>query len=84
MVAKSVYSLHPSFSRNFPQNGCREEFYLATREDLLTVMGMSVPAGRYVVFPAKDPRNNSWTLKMRNESAGVEPRELPPVANAGH
>lgn len=48
MVAKSVYSLHPSFSRNFPQNGCREEFYLATREDLLTAMGMSVPAGRYV------------------------------------
>jgi len=54
-------------------------YELATHEDLLTMMGMSVPAGRYVVFPAKDPRNNSWTLKVRNESAGVEPRELPPV-----
>jgi hypothetical protein len=57
----------------------RKTYELATDEDLLTVKGMSVPAGHYAVLPAKDPRNDSWTLKMRSESAKGESRELPPV-----
>lgn len=57
----------------------RNTYELATDEDLLTARGMSVPAGHYVVLPAKDPRNGSWTLKMWGESARVEPRELPPL-----
>ena len=54
-------------------------YELATDEDLLTVKGMSVPAGRYVVLPAKDPRNGNWTLQMRSEHQKGESRELPPV-----
>lgn len=54
-------------------------YELATDEDLLTVRGMSVPAGHYAVLPTRDSRNNRWTLTMRNESAKVESRQLPPV-----
>ena len=57
----------------------RKTYQLATNEALLTVTGMSVPAGHYAVLPAKDPRNGSWTLKMRSESVKGESRELPPV-----
>ena len=57
----------------------RKTYELATNEDLLTVKGMRVPAGHYIVLPAKDPRNGTWTLKMRKESAEGESRELPPV-----
>ena len=57
----------------------RKTYELATAEDLLTVRGMSVPAGRYTVRPAKDSRDGSWTLKMRSASAKGESRELPPV-----
>lgn len=54
-------------------------YELATDEDLLTVRGMSVPAGHYAVLPAKDSGNDTWTLRMRNESANGESRELAPV-----
>lgn len=57
----------------------RKTYELATAEDLLTVKGMSIPAGQYTVLPTKDPRNGSWTLKMRSESTKGESRELPPV-----
>ena len=54
-------------------------YELATDEDLLTVRGMSVPAGHYVVLPAKDLRSDSWTLTMRSESAKGESPALRPV-----
>lgn len=57
----------------------RKTYELATNEDLLTVRGMSVPAGHYTVLPAKDPRNGTWMLKMRSEGVKGESRELPPV-----
>ena len=57
----------------------RKTYELATAEDLLTVRGMSVPAGHYTVLPAKDPHNGSWTLKMRSENAKGVSRELPPL-----
>lgn len=57
----------------------RKTYELATNEDLLTVRGMSVPAGHYTVLPAKNPRNGSWALKMQSENAKGESRELPPV-----
>ena len=56
-----------------------ETYELASDEELLTVKGTSVPAGHYSVLPAKDPRNDSWTLKMRSESMKGESRELPPL-----
>jgi hypothetical protein len=57
----------------------RKTYELATDEDLLTVKGMSVPAGHYAVLPSQDPQNDSWTLKMRSESTKGETRELPPA-----
>lgn len=57
----------------------RKTYELATDEDLLTVKGMSVPAGNYAVLPVKDPGNDNWTLRMKNESAKGESAELPPV-----
>ena len=56
-----------------------ETYELATDDDLLTVRGMSVPAGHYAVLPTKDSRNDRWTLTMRNKNAKGESRELPPV-----
>src|SRR6266446_235000 len=40
---------------------------LATDESLVTVKGMSVPAGDYIVLPARDSHNN-WTLTMRKKT----------------
>ena len=54
-------------------------YELVTDEDLLTVRGMSVPAGHYAVLPAKNSGNTKWVLTMRNEPAKGESRELPPV-----
>jgi hypothetical protein len=57
----------------------RKSYKLTTEEDLLTVKGISVPAGDYAVFPARDPQNDSWSLKMRSKGAKGESREFPPV-----
>ena len=57
----------------------RKTYQLATDEPVLTVTGISVPAGHYAVLPVKDPRNGSWTLKMRSEVAKGESGELAPV-----
>jgi hypothetical protein len=57
----------------------RNTYELVTDEDLLTVKGMSVPAGHYTVIPTKERGNGNWTLKMRSETPKGESRELPPV-----
>lgn len=57
----------------------RKTYQLATDEDVLTVTGMRVPAGRYAILPVKDPGNGNWTMKMRSESAKGESAELAPV-----
>lgn len=62
--------------RSIPEG---KTYALITDEDLLTVAGLSVPAGHYTVLPAQDPHNGSWKLKMRNETAKGEFRELPPL-----
>ena len=52
---------------------------LATDESLVTVKGISVRAGDYVVSPARDSHNN-WTLTMKKKAAGKEgSSQLPPV-----
>ena len=51
---------------------------LATDESLVTVKGISVPAGDYVVSPAKDA-HNSWSLMMRKKAGKGSSSELPPV-----
>lgn len=51
---------------------------LATDESLVTVKGISVPAGDYVVSPAKDAYNN-WSLMMRKKGGKGSSSELPPV-----
>src|SRR5580692_7032758 len=52
---------------------------LATDESLVTVKGISVPAGDYVVSPTRDSHNN-WTLTMKKKAAGKEgSSQLPPV-----
>jgi len=51
---------------------------LATDESLVTVKGMSVPAGDYIVLPARDSHNN-WTLTMRKKTGKRGSSQLPPV-----
>jgi hypothetical protein len=51
---------------------------LATDENLVTVNGISVLAGDYVVSPAKDAYNN-WSLMMRKKAGKGDSSELPPV-----
>jgi hypothetical protein len=51
---------------------------LATDESLVTVKGIGVPAGDYVVSPSKDS-NNNWSLMMRNKAGKGSSSELPPV-----
>jgi hypothetical protein len=55
-----------------------KNYRLATDESLVTVRGMSVPAGAYSVFPARDAHNN-WTLTMRKQNEKGRSSELPPV-----
>jgi hypothetical protein len=49
---------------------------LATDETLVTVKGISVPAGDYVVSPSKDAYN-SWSLTMRKKAGKGGSSELP-------
>jgi hypothetical protein len=51
---------------------------LATDESLVTVKGISVPAGDYIVSPARDSHNN-WTLTMRKKTGKGGSSQLPPV-----
>jgi hypothetical protein len=51
---------------------------LATDESLVTVKGISVPAGDYIVSPARDSHNN-WTLTMRKKTGKGRSSQLPPV-----
>lgn len=51
---------------------------LATDENLMTVKGISVPVGDYVVSPAKDVYNN-WNLVMRKKAGKGVSSELPPI-----
>jgi hypothetical protein len=51
---------------------------LATDESLVTVKGISVPAGDYVVSPTRDSHNN-WTLTMRKKAGKEGSSQLPPV-----
>jgi hypothetical protein len=51
---------------------------LATDERLLTVNGISVPAGDYIVSPARDSHNN-WTLMLRKKTAKGGTSRLSPV-----
>ena len=51
---------------------------LVTDESLVTVKGISVPAGNYVVSPEKDAYNN-WSLMMRKKAGKGGSSELPPV-----
>jgi hypothetical protein len=53
-------------------------YLLATDESLVTVKGMSVPAGDYTVFPARDSHKN-WALTMRKQTGKGQSLELPPV-----
>ena len=50
----------------------------ATNEGLVTVKGIGVPAGDYVVSPVKDSHNN-WSLAMRKKAGKGISSELPPV-----
>jgi hypothetical protein len=54
----------------------RKNYRLVTDENLLTVKGISVPAGDYTVSPARDSHNN-WTLTMRKNSGKGQPWESP-------
>jgi len=49
---------------------------LATDESLVTVKGISVPAGDYVVSPAKGA-DNGWNLMMRKKAGTGGSSELP-------
>ena len=52
---------------------------LATDESLVTVNGISVPSGNYVISASKDSRNN-WSLRMKKVSGSKNgPSQLPPV-----
>ena len=51
---------------------------LQTDESLVTAKGISVPAGDYVVSPAKDGYNN-WSLMMTKKAGNGNASELPPV-----
>ena len=55
-------------SRNLSET---KTYELATHEDLLTLMGMSVPAGRYIVFPAKDGRNSGCVAALELAALAV-------------
>jgi len=55
----------------------RRNYRLATDETLVTVKGISVPAGDYTVFPAGE--NNNWILTMRKQTENGQFRDLPPV-----
>jgi len=56
----------------------RKNYLLATDESLVTVKGMSVPAGDYTVFPARDS-NKNWALTMRKQTGKGQSLELSPV-----
>jgi len=56
----------------------RKNYRLATDESLVTVKGMSVPAGAYSVFPVRDSHNN-WALTMKKQTEKGQSSELPPV-----
>ncbi len=49
-----------------------------TDESLVTVNGISVPAGDYIVLPARDSHNN-WTLTMSKQTGKGGSSQLPPV-----
>jgi hypothetical protein len=49
---------------------------LTTDESLVTVNGISVPPGNYIVSPSKD-LHNKWTLMMKRVSSSKPP--LPPL-----
>lgn len=52
---------------------------LATDESVVTVNGISVPSGNYLISPSKDSRN-SWTLRMTKVGGSKNgPSQLPPV-----
>jgi hypothetical protein len=52
---------------------------LATDESLVTVNGIAVPSGNYVVSPSKDSHNN-WTLTMKKLSGSKNgPSQLAPL-----
>lgn len=51
---------------------------LVTDESLVTVKGISVPAGDYIVSPARDSHNN-WTLTMRRKTGKNGSSQLPPI-----
>jgi len=51
---------------------------LTTDESFVTVKGINVPAGDYIVSPARDSHNN-WTLTMRRKTGKGGPSQLPPV-----
>jgi len=51
---------------------------LATDETLLTVNGINVPAGDYIISPARDSHNN-WTLTLRKKTGLGRSSRLSPV-----
>jgi hypothetical protein len=51
---------------------------LSTDESLVTVKGIAVPAGDYIVLPARDSHDN-WTLTIRKQSGKSGSSQLPPV-----
>ncbi len=54
---------------------------LVTDESLITVKGISVPAGTYSISPALD-FGNSWTLRMKRTTGKHKYSALPPVPMA--
>lgn len=59
-------------------SGERRSYLFATDGSLITVRGVRVPSGDYVVSPAKDHDNN-WMLSMKKQVLRKDDWLLPPL-----
>ncbi len=53
-------------------------YLLSTDESLVSVGGLTVPKGEYLIFPSKDSRDH-WILRMEKQGRTESHRALPPL-----
>lgn len=53
-------------------------YLLSTDERLISMVGLTVPRGDYVIFPSKDSRDH-WILRIEKQGRPERHRALPPL-----
>ena len=53
-------------------------YFLSTDESLISVGGLTVPRGEYLIFPSRDS-DDHWILRMEKQGRPESHRALPPL-----